>query len=283
MLDKRCFLQVPISCAYRQATQKGHYVSDRVSQSPDNSSLEPVIELRNLDKWYGELHVLKNVNLSVRKGERVVILGPSGSGKSTVIRCINALEPHQGGQILINGHAVGGSARDQEAIRREFGMVFQQFNLFPHLTVVENLVLAPVLVRGIPRKRAIDMAMGYLERVRLADQAHKYSTQLSGGQQQRVAIARALCMQPTAMLFDEPTSSLDPEMVREVLDVMVELAADGMTMICVTHEMGFARTVADTVVFMDAGEIVEVGDPSRFFTNAQNARAREFLGRVLSH
>ena len=243
----------------------------------------PMIELRNVHKWYGEFHVLKDINFQVGKGERVVVCGPSGSGKSTMIRCINRLEEHQKGQILVNGTELTADVRNVEAIRREVGMVFQQFNLFPHLTVLENLTLAPIWVRKTPRKQAEELAMEYLRRVRIPDQAHKYPGQLSGGQQQRVAIARSLCMKPQVMLFDEPTSALDPEMIKEVLDVMIELAHEGMTMICVTHEMGFARTVADNMVFMDRGEIVEVGPPSEFFANPKSERTRTFLGQILAH
>ncbi len=242
-----------------------------------------IIELKDVNKWYGEFHVLKNLNLSVRKGEKVVIIGPSGSGKSTAIRCINRLEEHQKGQIIVDGIELTGNLKNIDAIRREVGMVFQQFNLFPHLTVLENLTLAPMWVRKIPRKEAEETALYYLNRVRIPEQAMKYPGQLSGGQQQRVAIARSLCMKPTIMLFDEPTSALDPEMVKEVLDVMVQLAEEGMTMLCVTHEMSFARTVADTMVFMDRGEIVERGDPRNFFDNPQNARTQAFLGQILNH
>ncbi len=228
-----------------------------------------MIELRHVDKWYGDFHVLKDINLEVAKGERVVVCGPSGSGKSTMIRCINRLEEHQRGQIIVAGIELTSDIKNIEAIRREVGMVFQQFNLFPHLTVLENLMLAPVWVRKQPRQEAEETARMYLERVRIPEQADKYPGQLSGGQQQRVAIARSLCMKPEIMLFDEPTSALDPEMIKEVLDVMVELAQEGMTMVCVTHEMGFARTVADTMVFMDRGEIVERGPPQEFFANPE--------------
>jgi general L-amino acid transport system ATP-binding protein len=243
----------------------------------------PMIELRNVHKWYGTYHALKNVSLVVKRGERVVVCGPSGSGKSTMIRCINRLETHEEGQIVVDGIELTDDAKQIAAIRREVGMVFQQFNLFPHLTVLENLVLAPVWVRRTPRAEAEQLAMHFLERVRIPEQARKYPSELSGGQQQRVAIARALSMRPQVMLFDEPTSALDPEMIKEVLDVMVELAKDGMTMICVTHEMGFARTVADAMVFMDAGEIVEQAPPEKFFAAPESERARLFLSRVLSH
>ncbi|HXQ52733.1 MAG TPA: amino acid ABC transporter ATP-binding protein [Stellaceae bacterium] len=243
----------------------------------------PMIELRNVHKWYGDFHALKDVSLAVKRGERVVVCGPSGSGKSTMIRCVNGLERHQQGQITVNGTELTGQPAQIEAIRREVGMVFQQFNLFPHLTVLANLTLAPLWVRKMKRAEAEDVAMHFLARVRIPEQAAKYPGELSGGQQQRVAIARALCMRPQAMLFDEPTSALDPEMIKEVLDVMVELARDGMTMICVTHEMGFARTVADTMVFMDEGAIVERAPPAEFFASPQSERARLFLSRVLSH
>jgi general L-amino acid transport system ATP-binding protein len=244
---------------------------------------EPIIELRHVDKWYGEFRALKDINLEVKKGERVVVCGPSGSGKSTMIRCINRLEEHQQGQIIVAGIELTANVKNIEAIRREVGMVFQQFNLFPHLTVLENLSLAPIWVRKLPRKEAEETARLYLERVRIPEQADKYPGQLSGGQQQRVAIARSLCMKPEIMLFDEPTSALDPEMIKEVLDVMIELAQEGMTMVCVTHEMGFARTVADTMVFMDRGEIVERGSPKEFFTNPQSDRTKLFLSQILAH
>ena len=244
---------------------------------------EPIIALRHVDKWFGDFHVLKDINLEVKKGERVVVCGPSGSGKSTMIRCINRLEEHQQGQIIVAGIELTADVKNIEAIRREVGMVFQQFNLFPHLTVLQNLTLAPIWVRKLPRKEAEDTARLYLQRVRIPEQADKYPGQLSGGQQQRVAIARSLCMRPEIMLFDEPTSALDPEMIKEVLDVMIELAQEGMTMVCVTHEMGFARTVADTMVFMDRGEIVERGPPKEFFTNPQSDRTKLFLSQILAH
>jgi general L-amino acid transport system ATP-binding protein len=243
----------------------------------------PIIELRGVDKWYGDFHVLKNINLDVDRGERVVVCGPSGSGKSTMIRCINRLEEHQRGQIIVAGIELTSDVKNIEAIRREVGMVFQQFNLFPHLTVLENLTLAPIWVRKLPKKEAEETARLYLERVRIPEQADKYPGQLSGGQQQRVAIARSLCMKPEIMLFDEPTSALDPEMIKEVLDVMIELAEEGMTMVCVTHEMGFARTVADTMVFMDRGEIVERGPPQEFFANPKSDRTKLFLSQILTH
>ncbi|QIG52362.1 amino acid ABC transporter ATP-binding protein [Nordella sp. HKS 07] len=242
-----------------------------------------MIEMRNVNKWYDKFQVLKDISLTVRKGERVVICGPSGSGKSTAIRCINRLEQHQSGQIFVEGVELNEQVKNIEHVRREVGMVFQQFNLFPHLSVLDNLTLAPRRVRKMARKETEDRAMEYLKRVRIAEQAHKYPSQLSGGQQQRVAIARALCMEPHIMLFDEPTSALDPEMIKEVLDVMVELAKEHMTMICVTHEMGFARTVADTVVFMDHGQIVEVASPKEFFAAPKNERTKLFLSQVLKH
>jgi general L-amino acid transport system ATP-binding protein len=244
---------------------------------------KPMIELRSVHKWYGEFHVLKDISLQVGKGERVVVCGPSGSGKSTMIRCINRLEEHQRGQIIVDGIELTSDVKNIEAIRREVGMVFQQFNLFPHLTVLENLTLAPIWVRKLPKKEAEETAMLYLERVRIPEQAKKYPGQLSGGQQQRVAIARSLCMKPQIMLFDEPTSALDPEMIKEVLDVMVGLARDGMTMVCVTHEMGFARTVADSMIFMDRGEIVEVATPQEFFANPKSERTKLFLSQILAH
>ena len=243
----------------------------------------PIIELRRLNKWYGEFHVLKDINLEVAKGERVVVCGPSGSGKSTMIRCINRLEEHQRGQIIVAGIELTSDVKNIEAIRREVGMVFQQFNLFPHLTVLQNLTLAPIWVRKLPKKEAVETARLYLERVKIPEQADKYPGQLSGGQQQRVAIARSLCMKPEIMLFDEPTSALDPEMIKEVLDVMIELAEEGMTMVCVTHEMGFARTVADTMVFMDRGEIVERGSPKEFFADPKSDRTKLFLSQILAH
>jgi len=243
----------------------------------------PMIELRNVNKWYGDFHVLKDINIGVRKGERVVVCGPSGSGKSTMIRCINRLEEHQKGQIFVDGIELTSDVKHVEAIRREVGMVFQQFNLFPHLTVLQNLTLAPIWVRRMPKKEAEELAMQLLERVKIPEQANKYPGQLSGGQQQRVAIARSLCMKPEVMLFDEPTSALDPEMIKEVLDVMVGLAQEGMTMICVTHEMGFARTVADSMIFMDRGQVVEVAPPKEFFANPKSDRTKLFLSQILSH
>ena len=244
---------------------------------------ETIILLENVDKFFGDFQALKNVSLSVKKGERVVVCGPSGSGKSTLIRCINRLEEHNSGKIVVNGHELTGDVADIDAVRSEVGMVFQSFNLFPHLTVVKNLMLAPRLVRKSSKSEAHDMAMRYLERVKIPEQADKYPSQLSGGQQQRVAIARALCMNPLIMLFDEPTSALDPEMISEVLDVMTDLARDGMTMIVVTHEMGFARSVADNMVFMDNGEIVEANPPLEFFDNPENERTKLFLSQILTH
>nr|WP_209443197.1 amino acid ABC transporter ATP-binding protein [Falsiroseomonas frigidaquae] len=241
----------------------------------------PAIVLQDVNKWFGALHVLRDINLTVATGERVVVCGPSGSGKSTMIRCINRLEQHQQGKIMVDGIELSDDLRSLDAIRREVGMVFQSFNLFPHLTVLENCTLAPIWVRRMPKKEAEELAMEYLERVRIPEQAKKYPGQLSGGQQQRVAIARALCMKPKIMLFDEPTSALDPEMIKEVLDTMVMLAETGMTMICVTHEMGFARQVADRVVFMDRGEIVESGEPEALFSDPKTDRLRLFLSQIL--
>ena len=246
-------------------------------------TLAPAIELIGLNKFYGTFHALRDISLTVRKGEKVVVCGPSGSGKSTMIRCINQLEEHDSGTIRVLGTELDDNVGSIDEIRREVGMVFQQFNLFPHMTVLENCVLAPVLVRKTPRAQAEAAAMCYLEKVRIPEQAGKYPGQLSGGQQQRVAIARSLCMEPKVMLFDEPTSALDPEMIAEVLDVMVSLASDGMTMICVTHELGFARRVADRVIFMDRGEIVETADPETFFSAPKNDRTRQFLSQVMGH
>ena len=240
-------------------------------------------EIRDLNKWYGEFRVLKNINLQVKKGQRIAICGPSGSGKSTMIRCINRLEEHQQGEIIVNGVPLVEDVKKIEAIRKDVGMVFQHFNLFPHLTVLENCVLAPIWVKKVPRKEAEATAMKYLERVKIPEQALKFPGQLSGGQQQRVAIARSLCMNPDVMLFDEPTSALDPEMIKEVLDVMIELAQEGMTMLCVTHEMGFAKTVADRVIFMDAGQIVEENEPETFFNHPEHERTQLFLSQILNH
>jgi general L-amino acid transport system ATP-binding protein len=242
-----------------------------------------MIQLDRVNKWYGQFHVLKDVSLAVGKGQKVVVCGPSGSGKSTMIRCVNRLEEHQAGRIVVDGIELNNDVKNVDAIRREVGMVFQHFNLFPHLTVLENLTLAPIWVRKTPKAEAEKTAMYFLERVRIPEQALKYPGQLSGGQQQRVAIARALCMKPQVMLFDEPTSALDPEMVKEVLDTMVQLAREGMTMICVTHEMGFARAVADFVVFMDKGEIVEQAPPMEFFANPRSERTKLFLSQILAH
>ncbi|WP_018010544.1 amino acid ABC transporter ATP-binding protein [Sinorhizobium medicae] len=247
--------------------------------SIDTASLE--ITLSGVHKWYGQYHALDDINLSIAPREKVVICGPSGSGKSTLIRCVNRLEAHQQGRIVVGGVEVGEDERKVDAIRREVGMVFQQFNLFPHLTILENCILAPMWVKRIPRAPATEIAMDYLNRVRIPEQANKYPGQLSGGQQQRVAIARALCMNPKVMLFDEPTSALDPEMVKEVLDTMVSLANEGMTMVCVTHEMGFARQVADRVIFMDQGRIVEEGEPDEFFAHPKTDRANLFLSQLL--
>ena len=243
----------------------------------------PIIELRQVHKWFNRFHVLRGIELEVDAGERIVICGPSGSGKSTLIRCINRLEAHQKGTIIVDGIELTDRAKNIEAVRRRVGMVFQQFNLFPHLTALENCTLAPIWVQRLPKREAEEAAMLYLERVRIPEQAHKYPGQLSGGQQQRVAIARALCLNPKIILFDEPTSALDPEMITEVLDVMVELAESGMTMLCVTHEMGFARTVADRVIFMDEGEIVEAAPSERFFGAPENERTRRFLSKILGH
>jgi general L-amino acid transport system ATP-binding protein len=251
------------------------------NEAPDLGT--PMIEMRHVHKWFGDFRVLTDINLEVKRGERVVVCGPSGSGKSTMIRCINRLEEHQQGQIIVAGIELTSDLKNIEATRREVGMVFQQFNLFPHLTVLQNLTLAPIWVRKLPKREAEETARTYLERVRIPEQADKYPGQLSGGQQQRVAIARSLCMKPEIMLFDEPTSALDPEMIKEVLDVMVELAEEGMTMVCVTHEMGFARTVADTMVFMDRGEIVERGPPKEFFASPKSERTRLFLSQILAH
>ncbi len=241
-----------------------------------------IIEMIDVHKWYGSFHVLKDINLKVKKGERIVICGPSGSGKSTMIRCINHLEEHQRGKIIVDGIELTEDIKQIEAIRREVGMVFQHFNLFPHLTILENLTLAPIWVKKMPRAEAEEIAMKYLERVKIPEQRDKYPGQLSGGQQQRVAIARSLCMMPKVMLFDEPTSALDPEMISEVLDVMVELAEEGMTMLCVTHEMGFAKKVADRVIFMDAGQIIEENEPEEFFGNPQNERTQLFLSQIIN-
>ena len=254
--------------------------TDSDTQTADSG---PIVQLQGVHKWYGEFHVLKDINIDVARGERIVICGPSGSGKSTMIRCINRLEEHQKGRIVVDGIELTNDIKNIDQIRREVGMCFQHFNLFPHLTVLENCCLAPIWVRKVPRAEAEATAMQYLEKVKIPDQAKKYPGQLSGGQQQRVAIARSLCMNPRIMLFDEPTSALDPEMIKEVLDTMVELAETGMTMLCVTHEMGFAKTVANRVIFMDGGEVIEANDPHEFFDNPQHERTRLFLSQILQH
>ena len=248
----------------------------------ENNS-RPLIQMVKVDKYFGAFQALKNIDLEVHKGERIVICGPSGSGKSTLIRCINRLEKHNSGEIIIDGIELTDKVENIDAVRREVGMVFQNFNLFPHMTIAKNLMIAQQLVRKTSKEEARKMAMRYLERVKIPEQADKYPIQLSGGQQQRVAIARALCMEPEIILFDEPTSALDPEMIKEVLDVMVDLAREGMTMICVTHEMGFARSVADRIIFMDEGEIVEQAEPTDFFDNPKSKRTRAFLDQILSH
>ncbi|WP_371225077.1 amino acid ABC transporter ATP-binding protein [Roseovarius sp. 2305UL8-3] len=246
-------------------------------------SEEIAIQIESMNKWYGSFHVLRDINLTVYQGERIVIAGPSGSGKSTLIRCINALEEHQKGKIVVDGTLLSSDIKNIDTIRSEVGMVFQHFNLFPHLTILENLTLAPIWVRKTPKKEAEEVAMHYLEKVKIPEQADKFPGQLSGGQQQRVAIARSLCMKPRIMLFDEPTSALDPEMIKEVLDTMVELAEEGMTMLCVTHEMGFARQVANRVIFMDQGQIVEQNEPEEFFNNPKSDRTKLFLSQILGH
>ena len=251
-----------------------------MEQAPADTSA-PIIQMSGVTKWYGDVQVLKGIDFTVARGERVVICGPSGSGKSTMIRCINRLEEHRDGRIVVNGVELDHSTRNVDVVRRDVGMVFQQFNLFPHLTVLQNLTIAPRKIRGATRQEADEVARYFLERVRISEQANKYPSQLSGGQQQRVAIARALCMKPQIMLFDEPTSALDPETIQEVLDVMVGLAREGMTMVCVTHEMGFARTVADRVVFMDAGRIIEEGAPAGFFSDPKQDRTRAFLKQIM--
>ena len=256
-------------------------MNDQVKEM--NVSDKTVIEINQMHKWYGQFHVLKDISLNVKEGERIVICGPSGSGKSTLIRCINHLEEHQRGQIIVDGVELTNDLKQISAIRREVGMCFQHFNLFPHLTILENCTLAPIWVRKTPKAEAEKIAMKYLERVKIPEQADKYPGQLSGGQQQRVAIARSLCMNPKIMLFDEPTSALDPEMIAEVLDVMVELAHEGMTMLCVTHEMGFAKKVANRVIFMDEGQIIEQNNPHEFFDNPQHERTQLFLSQILDH
>lgn len=252
------------------------------SQQPEQPG-ESVIQMQGVHKWFGQFHVLKDINLNVTQGERIVLCGPSGSGKSTTIRCLNRLEEHQQGRIVINGVELTNDLKQIEAIRSEVGMVFQHFNLFPHLSILENCTLAPIWVRKTPKKEAEERAMHFLEKVKIPEQADKYPGQLSGGQQQRVAIARSLCMMPRIMLFDEPTSALDPEMIKEVLDTMIELAEEGMTMLCVTHEMGFARQVANRVIFMDAGQIVEQNEPEEFFNNPKSERTKLFLSQILGH
>ena len=244
---------------------------------------EVAIQITNMNKWYGDFHVLRDINLTVNAGERIVVCGPSGSGKSTLIRCVNRLEEHQKGQIIVDGIELTSDLKNIDKVRSEVGMVFQHFNLFPHLTILENCTLAPIWVRKTPKKEAEEIAMHFLEKVKIPEQALKYPGQLSGGQQQRVAIARSLCMKPRIMLFDEPTSALDPEMIKEVLDTMIQLAAEGMTMICVTHEMGFAQAVANRIIFMDAGQIVEQNEPKEFFNNPQNDRTKLFLSQILGH
>ena len=252
------------------------------SSRPSEDQAEPIIRIEAVDKWFGKFQVLTQINLNVRAGERIVVCGPSGSGKSTLIRCINRLETVQSGRIVVDGIDLTAGGKNVDSVRQEVGMVFQQFNLFPHLTILQNCTLAPMRSRGLSQEEAETIAMKYLTRVRIPEQAGKYPSQLSGGQQQRVAIARALCMTPKIMLFDEPTSALDPEMVKEVLDTMISLAEDGMTMLCVTHEMGFARSVADRVIFMADGQIIEQAPPQQFFSNPQNEKTRNFLGQILN-
>ncbi|MBE0576492.1 MAG: amino acid ABC transporter ATP-binding protein [Desulfuromonadales bacterium] len=256
-------------------------MNDAENRTAAAPSVRPIIEVNSMHKWYGDFHVLSDINLQVHLKERIVICGPSGSGKSTLIRCINRLEEHQRGQIIVNGTELTNDIKNIEKVRTEVGMVFQHFNLFPHLSILENLTLGPIWVRKTPKKEAEEMAMTYLEKVHIAEQALKFPGQLSGGQQQRVAIARSLCMKPKVMLFDEPTSALDPEMIKEVLDVMIDLAREGMTMLVVTHEMGFAKSVADRVMFMDYGEIVEQNTPQEFFDNPQHERTKLFLSQIL--
>ncbi|WP_304363653.1 amino acid ABC transporter ATP-binding protein [Jiella marina] len=263
-------MSVQAEAAVSEAPKKKLQISDEVA-----------VEMIGVNKWFGEFHVLRDINLTVRRGERIVICGPSGSGKSTTIRCINRLETHQKGKIIVDGIELTDDLKKIDEVRREVGMVFQHFNLFPHLSILENCTLAPIWVRKMPKKKAEEIAMHYLSRVKIPEQAHKYPGQLSGGQQQRVAIARSLCMNPKVMLFDEPTSALDPEMIKEVLDVMVGLAEEGMTMLCVTHEMGFARQVANRVIFMDQGQIVEQNEPHAFFTDPQHERTKLFLSQIL--
>ncbi|QPC41725.1 amino acid ABC transporter ATP-binding protein [Kaustia mangrovi] len=263
------------------AAESAKDAGSAIDKSGFQVSDDVAIQIVGMNKWFGDFHVLRDINLTVHKGERIVICGPSGSGKSTLIRCINRLEEHQAGQIVVDGIELSDDLKKIDEIRREVGMVFQHFNLFPHLTILQNCTLAPIWVRKMPRREAEEAAMTYLERVKIPEQANKYPGQLSGGQQQRVAIARALCMNPRIMLFDEPTSALDPEMIKEVLDVMVDLAQSGMTMICVTHEMGFARQVANRVIFMDEGQIIEQNEPEEFFTNPKSDRTKLFLSQIL--
>ncbi|MEY3005006.1 MAG: hypothetical protein RLZZ491_2182 [Pseudomonadota bacterium] len=259
-------------------------IEDRqIDRSQMKVSDEIAIEITDMNKWYGTFHVLRDINLTVNRGERIVVCGPSGSGKSTLIRCINALEEHQKGTITVDGTTLSTDLKNIDKVRSEVGMVFQHFNLFPHLTILENCTLAPIWVRQVPKREAEETAMYFLEKVKIPEQALKYPGQLSGGQQQRVAIARSLCMRPRIMLFDEPTSALDPEMIKEVLDTMIQLAEEGMTMICVTHEMGFAQAVANRVIFMDQGQIIEQNEPKAFFNNPQNDRTKLFLSQILGH
>jgi general L-amino acid transport system ATP-binding protein len=260
-----------------------HAIEKEIDASGMKVSDEVAIQITDMNKWYGDFHVLKDINMTVNRGERIVVCGPSGSGKSTLIRCINRLEVHQKGQIIVDGTELTSDIKNIDKIRSEVGMCFQHFNLFPHLTILENCTLSPIWMRKTPKKEAEETAMHFLEKVKIPEQADKYPAQLSGGQQQRVAIARSLCMQPRIMLFDEPTSALDPEMISEVLDTMIELAEDGMTMICVTHEMGFARKVANRVIFMDQGQIVEQNDPESFFNAPKSERTQLFLSQILGH
>ena len=261
--------------------EKAGALGQETGAAPAGGAAAAAVDMVDVHKWYGEFHVLRDINVSVRRGERIVICGPSGSGKSTLIRCINRLEEHQRGRIVVDGIELTNDLKRIDEVRREVGMVFQHFNLFPHLTILENCTLAPIWVRKMPKKDAEEVAMHFLTKVKIPEQALKYPGQLSGGQQQRVAIARALCMRPKIMLFDEPTSALDPEMVKEVLDTMVQLAEEGMTMLCVTHEMGFARQVANRVIFMDAGQIIEANEPKSFFANPQHERTKLFLSQIL--
>ena len=258
-------------------------IERRIDRSQMQVSDEIAIQITARNKWYGSFHVLRDIDMTVMKGERIVVCGPSGSGKSTLIRCINRLEEHQSGRIVVDGTELTNDLKNIDKVRSEVGMVFQHFNLFPHLTILENCTLAPIWVRRTPKKEAEEVAMHFLRKVKIPEQAHKYPGQLSGGQQQRVAIARSLCMKPRIMLFDEPTSALDPEMIKEVLDTMIQLAEEGMTMICVTHEMGFAQAVANRVVFMDQGQIVEQNEPTEFFRNPQSERTKLFLSQILGH